>query len=227
MLVAVGARGADVVFENVTKIYAGGEESPALDRIDLHIAAGEFVAITGPSGCGKSTLLHLAGGIDLASSGRVRVGGRDLARLSEREMTLYRRRSVGTIFQFFNLIPALTVRENVEIPLSLDASPEAASRARDLLDRVGLSRKESAYPYELSGGQMQRVAVARALSARPSLLLADEPTGNLDSAAGTVVLDLLDTLRREDGITVILATHSPEAAARAERAVRLRDGRVS
>ena len=180
MLPAVGA---DIVFESVTKIYSGASDARALDGISLEIKAGEFVAIVGPSGCGKSTFLHLSGGIDTATSGRVCVSGRDLALLSERELTLYRRRAVGTVFQFFNLIPALTVRENVELPLALDESPEAPSRARELLDQVGLADREGAYPYELSGGQMQRGAVARALSARPSLLLADEPSGNLDSSA--------------------------------------------
>ncbi len=218
--------GADVVFENATKVYGGAPGTAALDRVDLRIEAGEFVAIVGPSGCGKSTLLHLCGGIDTATSGRVRVSGRDLALLSERDLTLYRRRTVGTVFQFFNLIPALTVRENVELPLALDESPDAAPRARELLERVGLADRADAYPYELSGGQMQRVAVARAVAARPSLLLADEPTGNLDSSAGAAVLDLMNSLRRDAGVTVVLATHSPEAARRADRVVNLKDGRV-
>ncbi len=218
--------GADVLFDNVTKIYGGARGTMALDAVDLRIREAEFVAIVGPSGCGKSTLLHLAGGIDTATTGRVEVAGSNLALLPERELTLYRRRSVGTVFQFFNLLPALTALENVELPLALDDSPEAPVRARELLARVGLSDRERAYPYELSGGQLQRVAVARALSARPALLLADEPTGNLDSAAGTSVLDLIDTLRREEGVTVLLATHSSEAAARANRIVRLRDGKI-
>ena len=218
--------GAEVLFENVTKIYGGPPGTKALDGIELRISGGEFAAVVGPSGCGKSTLLHLAGGIDVASSGRVRVSGRDLGLLTDEELTLFRRRGVGTVFQFFNLIPALTVRENVELPLALDGSPEAPARARELLGRVGLADRESSYPYELSGGQLQRVAVARALSARPALLLADEPTGNLDSAAGGAVLDLIDALRRDEGVTVLLATHSAEAAGRADRVVRLRDGRI-
>jgi putative ABC transport system ATP-binding protein len=221
------AVGVEVLFENVTKIYSGARDTRALDGISLKIEAGEFVAVVGPSGCGKSTLLHLSGGIDTATSGRVVVGARNLALLPERELTLYRRRRVGTVFQFFNLIPALTVRENVELPLALDESREAPARARELLERVGLSEKGSAYPYELSGGEMQRVAVARALSSRPPLLLADEPTGNLDSAAGASVLDLIDSLCRDEAVTVVLATHSPEAASRANRIVRLRDGRIA
>ncbi|MGH9443386.1 MAG: ABC transporter ATP-binding protein [Thermoanaerobaculia bacterium] len=219
--------GARVVFEAVTKVYAGARETTALDGVTLEIGAGESVAIVGPSGCGKSTLLHLAGGIDTASAGRVYVADRDLALLPEKDLTLYRRRRVGTIFQFFNLIAALTVRENVELPLALDDSRIAGDRARELLARVGLSEREGAYPYELSGGQMQRVAVARALSARPSLLLADEPTGNLDSATGASVLDLIDELRRDESITVLLATHSVDAASRANRIVRLKDGRIA
>ena len=218
--------GAGVVFENATKIYGGARDAPALDTLNLDIASDEFVAIVGPSGCGKSTLLHLCGGIDTPTSGCVRVGGRDLARLTESERTLYRRRTVGTVFQFFNLIPALTVRENVELPLALDDAAGAGARALELLGRVGLADRRDAYPYELSGGQMQRVAVARALSARPALLLADEPTGNLDSSAGAIVLDLIDALRRDAGVTVILATHAPEAARRADRVVSLKDGRI-
>jgi putative ABC transport system ATP-binding protein len=217
--------GAAVRLENATKIYSP-DGPPALDRVGLEIAAGEWVALVGPSGCGKSTLLHLVGGIDRASSGVVEVNGRDLASLSEEETTLYRRRGVGTVFQFFNLIPALTALENVRLPLELDGVP-AVARSRDLLARVGLASKENAYSFELSGGEMQRVALARALAARPPLLLADEPTGNLDSAAGAVVLDLLGALCREDGVTVLMATHSGEAAARADRLVRLRDGRIA
>jgi ABC-type lipoprotein export system ATPase subunit len=219
--------GVSVVFEAVSKSYPGAAETPALDGITLEVAAGEFVAVTGPSGCGKSTLLHLAGGIDVATAGRVVVGGRDLSRLPEEGLTLFRRREVGTVFQFFNLIPALSVRENVELPLALDARPGGAERARALLARVGLAGKENAFPYVLSGGQLQRVALARALSAGPALLLADEPTGNLDSVSGGTVLGLLAELHREEGVTVLMATHSADAAARAERVVALRDGRLA
>ncbi len=219
--------GASVRLENVSKIYTEGKETRALDGLTLEVAAGEFVAVVGPSGCGKSTLLHLAGGIDRPSSGRVLVDGQDLARMSESELTLYRRRRVGTVCQFCNLIPALTSLENVELPLSLDGAAGSRERARSLLARVGLSEKEAAFPYELSGGQMQRVAIARALAAGPALLLADEPTGNLDSVAGNAVLELIGELRRKDGLTVLLATHSDEAARRADRIVRLKDGRLA
>ncbi|MEP6470399.1 MAG: ABC transporter ATP-binding protein [Acidobacteriota bacterium] len=199
----------------------------ALDSVDLAIAAGEFLAVVGPSGGGKSTLLHLVAGIDRATSGSIRVGGRDVATLSERELTLYRRREVGVVFQFFNLLPHLTVRENVELPRLLDGKRDAAARARDLLDRVDLARRRDAYPGELSGGEMQRAAIARGLVTGARLLLADEPTGNLDSRHGEEVLSLLDEVRRERGVTLILATHSEVAARRADRIVELADGKVS
>ncbi len=195
--------------------------------MDLEVPAGQFLAVVGPSGGGKSTLLHLLGGIDRPTSGAVSVGGRDLGALSDEELTLYRRREAGLVFQFFNLLPHITVRENVELPLALDGRADAARRAQELLDRVGLLPRAGAHPYELSGGEMQRVAIARALSSGARLLLADEPTGNLDSANGEQVLALLDEIRRERGVTLILATHSPAAASRAERIVEIRDGRIA
>lgn len=219
--------GAALVFEDVSKVYPDARGTVALEAVRLSVSAGEFLAVVGPSGCGKSTLLHLAGGIDVATRGRVLADGRDIGRLDERDLTLYRRRSVGVVFQFFNLIPALTVLENVELPLALDGERRAGARARALLERVGVAEREGAYPWELSGGQVQRVALARALVHRPSLLLADEPTGNLDSAAGGVVMEMISELHREEGVTVLLATHSEEAARRAGRTVRLRDGRVA
>jgi putative ABC transport system ATP-binding protein len=219
--------GVAVEFREVSKVYPGAGSVPALDGVTLSIGAGEFVAVTGPSGCGKSTLLHLAGGIDVASAGSVVVGGRDLATLAEEALTRFRRREVGTVFQFFNLIPALSIQENVQLPVALDGGRDGEARARGLLARVGLEGRRHAFPYELSGGEMQRVALARALSASPSLLLADEPTGNLDSVSGAAVLDLLSALHREEGVTVVLATHSEDAARRAGRVVRLRDGRLA
>jgi putative ABC transport system ATP-binding protein len=161
------------------------------------------------------------------SSGSIRVAGRDLAGFSEARLTLYRRRDVGIVFQFFNLLPHLTVRENVELPRLLDGNPDARERARDLLDRVDLARRKDAHPYELSGGEIQRAAIARALVTGARLLLADEPTGNLDSRHGEEVLALLDEVRRERGVTMILATHSEAAARRADRIVELKDGRIS
>ncbi|MGE5413411.1 MAG: ABC transporter ATP-binding protein, partial [Syntrophomonadaceae bacterium] len=173
------------------KVYPGTEPVVALAGLDLEVAAGEFVSLVGESGSGKSTLLHLVGGIDRPTSGEVRVAGRSIAALEERDLVLYRRRDVGMVFQFFNLLPHLTVLENVELPWRLDGGADAADRAMRLLERVGLARRASAHPYELSGGEMQRVAIARALVSGARLLLADEPTGNLDSRHGSEVLLLL------------------------------------
>lgn len=198
----------------------------ALDGVNLDVAGGQFLAVVGPSGGGKSTLLHLIGGIDRPTSGTVEVSGRDVASLPDPELTLYRRREVGMVFQFFNLLSHLTVQENVELPRRLDGRADASARAGELLERVGLQRRRSAHPYELSGGEMQRVAIARALVAGARLLLADEPTGNLDTKNGERVLSLLDEVRRERGITLILATHSEGAARRAERRVEIHDGRL-
>jgi putative ABC transport system ATP-binding protein len=216
-----------VVCERVSKVYPGAQPVVALDSVDLAVASGELLAVVGPSGGGKSTLLHLVGGIDRMSSGSIRVAGHDLAGFSEARLTLYRRRDVGIVFQFFNLLPHLTVRENVELPRLLDGNPDAPERARDLLDRVDLARRKDAHPYELSGGEIQRAAIARALVTGARLLLADEPTGNLDSRHGEEVLALLDEVRRERGVTMILATHSEAAARRADRIVELKDGRIS
>jgi len=207
------------------KVYAGAEPVVALDGLALEVSAREFVALVGESGSGKSTLLHLVGGIDRPTSGEIRVGGREIAGLPERELVLYRRRDVGLVFQFFNLLPHLTARENVELPRRLDGGADAAERATALLERVGLSRRADAHPYELSGGEMQRVAIARALATGARLLLADEPTGNLDRKNGEAVLALLDEIRRERGVTLLLATHSSAAAVRADRVVEIRDGR--
>jgi putative ABC transport system ATP-binding protein len=215
-----------VVCERVVKVYAGAQPVVALDGVALAVSPGEFLGIVGPSGGGKSTLLHLVAGIDRPSSGSVAVGGRDLASLSESQLTLYRRRDVGVVFQFFNLLAHLTVRENVELPRRLDGRRDAADRARELLDRVDLARRRDAHPYELSGGEMQRAAIARALVTGARLLLADEPTGNLDSRHGEEVLALLDEVRRERGVTVMLATHSDAAVRRADRVVELIDGRL-
>ena len=216
-----------VLCERVSKIYPAARPVVALDAIDLAIRGGEFLAIVGPSGGGKSTFLHLVAGIDRVTSGSIRVGGRDLATLSERELTLYRRREVGVVFQFFNLLPHLTVRENVELPRLLDGKEDAAERAEELLRRVDLGQRQDAYPGELSGGEMQRAAIARGLVTGARLLLADEPTGNLDSRHGGEVLALLNEVRRERGVTLVLATHSEAAARRADRIVERTDGRLS
>jgi len=208
------------------KVYAGAEPVVALDGLDLDVPAGEFLALVGESGSGKSTLLHLVGGIDRPTSGEILVAGRAIAALPEKDLVLYRRREVGMVFQFFNLLPHLTVLENVELPRRLDGGADAGERAAMLLERVGLARRAGAHPYELSGGEMQRVAIARALGTGARLLLADEPTGNLDSGNGQDVLTLLDQIRRERGVTLLLATHSAAAAARADRVVAVKDGRI-
>ena len=194
---------------------------------DFTLAAGEFVAVTGPSGAGKSTLLHVAGGLDPPDTGSVAVAGQDVWAMSSSTRAAFRRRNLGFVFQFFNLVPMLTAVENVSLPLVLDGIPtrSADARAEELLHRVGLGDRLRHRPAELSGGQMQRVAVARALAARPSIILADEPTGNLDSHSSTEVLDLLRSLSEEDGAAVVLATHDQAAAARyAVRQLHLVDG---
>ena len=223
--------GARVIAESVTKSYGGGRGLSGVDAllgVSLALEPGSFTALLGPSGCGKSTLLNLLGGLDRPTVGRVLVDGKDLATLSEDERDAYRRKTAATVFQFFNLLPTMTALENVALPLLLEgASPtDADTRAARGLFDVGLADKERAYPYELSGGQMQRVAVARALANEPALLLADEPTGNLDSKTGAQVLALVAGLVQERGITVVMATHSAEAAAHASRILRLRDGRL-
>jgi putative ABC transport system ATP-binding protein len=231
MIRRMGAVGARVEVESVSKSYdpgPGSEPVDALERVSLALEPGTFTALLGPSGCGKSTLLNLLGALDRPTRGRILVDGRDLASLSEAERDAYRRRTAATVFQFFNLLPTMNALENVALPLLLDGvSPGAAdARAASLLAEVGLGGKERAYPYELSGGQMQRVAVARALANRPALLLADEPTGNLDSKTGGQVLDLVSGLVTDKGITVVMATHSADAASRASRVLSLLDGRL-
>jgi putative ABC transport system ATP-binding protein len=204
----------------------GGAVVAALDGISLTIGAGEFVAIVGPSGCGKSTLLNLIAGVDRPDSGSVRVCGLALERASEAELTRLRRRSLGVVFQAFHLVPNLTAEENVALPLALDGRSDPA-RVRELLERVGLTARARHRPGELSGGEQQRVAVARALVHRPALLVADEPTGNLDSQNGARVLALLEELRRSENAALVLATHDPAIDAHAERVVALRDGRIA
>ncbi len=210
----------------VERRYArGGMAVVALSDVTLSIERGESVAIAGPSGCGKSTLINLLAAVDRADRGRVVVAGTDLGRAGERELARLRRRAIGVVFQAFHLVPNLTAEENVSLPLALDGRSDRA-RVRELLDAVGLLARGRHYPSELSGGEQQRVAVARALVHRPALVVADEPTGNLDSATGAHVLDLLEALRRESGTTLVLATHDDAVAARAERLIALKDGRV-
>jgi putative ABC transport system ATP-binding protein len=197
-----------------------------LDGVSLDVRPGEFVAITGPSGSGKSTLLGLIAGLDRPTAGSIRVDGVDLASLDEDGLARLRLAKIGYVFQSFHLIPTLTAIENVAVPLDLAGAPDPAVRASALLEEVGLKMRAGHYPTELSGGEQQRAALARAIANHPGLLLADEPTGNLDSATGTQIIDLLVGLHRQRGTTLILVTHDPALAAHAGRVVELRDGRV-
>ena len=212
--------------ESLTQSYlSGGRELIVLRDITFALEPGAFLAIVGPSGSGKSTLLGLLAGLDRPRSGRVWLDGQDLGTLSEDQRAKLRAEKVGFVFQSFHLIPTLTARENVQVPLELRAQP-ARERADELLARVGLGDRAHHYPAQLSGGEQQRVAVARAFSHRPRLLFADEPTGNLDAATGAKVIELLGELNRETGTTLVLVTHDPDLAARARRVIRLRDGAV-
>lgn len=222
------SRASGIVLEvrGATRRYRRGEASVlALDDVSLEVAAGELVALVGPSGCGKSTLLHLVSGVDRPDAGSVRLLGVELATAGERELTRLRRYSVGVVFQAFHLMPNLTARENVALPLAL-AGRADPDRVSALLERVGLAARAEHYPAELSGGEEQRVAVARALAHRPALVVADEPTGNLDSHNGAEVLALLDELRREEGAALLLATHDAQVSSRADRVLRMLDGRL-
>ncbi len=212
------------------KIYREGEaERVVLRDVTVSIARGELAVVVGRSGSGKSTLLNLIGGIDTPTAGEVLIDGTPLTRLGERERTLYRRRHLGIIFQFFNLIPTLTVEENLLLPLELNerSAADAGRAVRDLLDEVGLTDRARSFPDRLSGGEQQRVAVARALAHDPVLILADEPTGNLDLETGREVLDLLDRLVRRRGKTLLMVTHSPEVIGLADRLFSIDHGRLN
>jgi len=214
---------------HVSKIYDGaGTKVAAVRDVSLEIPRGACVALMGPSGCGKSTLLNLIGGVDLPSGGEVWVDGRQLAQLDDGALSAFRRDRVGLVYQFYNLLPTMAAWENVALPALLaGASPRAArARAEACLERVGLSHRRAHWPHELSGGEMQRVAIARALVNAPPLLLADEPTGNLESASGREILELIRGLNQAQGVTVLLATHSAEAAGYCSEIIRMRDGAI-
>jgi putative ABC transport system ATP-binding protein len=208
------------------RLTAGGRAVTILDDVTFDIPAKQMVAIVGPSGSGKSTLLGLIAGLDRPSSGSIRLNGADITDMSEDRLAQYRRAHVGYIFQSFHLIPTLTAKENVLVPLELAGFPSADDRAAELLAGVGLGDRLHHYPVQLSGGEQQRVAVARAFACRPSVLLADEPTGNLDSATGQHVMELLLSLQRDHGTTLVLVTHDPLIASAMQRVIALRDGRV-
>jgi putative ABC transport system ATP-binding protein len=221
--------GATITVRDLAKVYRLDDrrELAAVDHVDLDVQAGEVVALMGPSGSGKSSLLHLIGGIDVADSGSILVDGDDVTALRGADLAAHRRR-VGFVFQRFNLLAALTARDNVLAPLTPFKVPfDKSARADELLAAVGLGGREGSLPSRMSGGQQQRVAIARALVWEPSLLLADEPTGNLDSQTGADVLDLLLGLREQRGATIVLATHDPDVATRCDRIIELRDGRLT
>jgi putative ABC transport system ATP-binding protein len=214
--------------ENLHKTYVTGEARvTALAGVSFTVERGDFVALMGPSGCGKSTLLHICGAMDRPTSGAIRLADRDLSTLGDDELTSVRREQVGFVFQFFNLLPTLTVGDNIALPCLLAgvAPAEAERRAHALAGRVGIAPRLHHFPQQISGGEMQRAAIARALIHQPALVVADEPTGNLDSENGAIVLSLLTALNQELGVTIILATHAVEVAATARRVLKMRDGR--
>lgn len=225
----VGGSSAAIELRGVSKHYREGDRTRAvLDGVDATIGRGEFVALLGPSGSGKSTLLNLISGIDLPTAGDVVVDGIDLTRLGERDRTLFRRRHIGFVFQFFNLLPTLTVEENLLLPLELNGEIGRRERERvaSLLDKIGLGDRAKSFPDRLSGGEQQRIAVVRALIHEPSLVLADEPTGNLDQKTGHQVLQLIDELVRSAGKTLVAVTHSEALAEGADRVLMLQGGRL-
>jgi putative ABC transport system ATP-binding protein len=220
-----------ITLDRVTKAYEeAGVSRTILSDVSMEFGCGEFVVLLGKSGSGKSTLLNLIGGIDEPTSGDVRIDGRSITRMSDKARTLYRRDHIGFVFQAFNLIPTLSILENVLLPVELSSEDakrrSGRARARDLLDQVGLGNRLDAYPDRLSGGEQQRVAIARALANDPLVVLADEPTGNLDVETGKVVLNLLDTLTRQAGKNLVMVTHSEEVIGIADRVLRLKDGKL-
>ncbi|MCZ6699521.1 MAG: ABC transporter ATP-binding protein [Planctomycetota bacterium] len=218
-----------VEVRGLTRVFGSGESKvEALRGLDMNLSAGDFAAVMGPSGSGKSTLLHLIAGLDAPNSGTIRVAGRDLSTLNDDELTLLRRRNIGFVFQAFNLLNILTAEENVALPLVIGGTSraEAHSKAAAALDRVGIGQRRKHLPTELSGGEQQRVAVARALVNEPLILLADEPTGNLDSLSSDRIVMLLRRLVEEQGQTILMVTHEARHAAMADRLIHLRDGRV-
>lgn len=217
---------AIIRLNDVSKRYqAGGTEVVALSHVELQLAKGDFVTVQGPSGGGKSTLLNCMGGLDRPDTGLIHLNGFEVTRMDDRTLTELRRREIGFVFQFFNLMPTLTVYENVELPLLLSQAPKRArERIETLLDYVGLLERRESFPAELSGGQMQRVAIARALVHQPSIVLADEPTGNLDSDNGHKILEVLNQASRDFKTTVVVVTHNPEAARYGNRHFEIHDG---
>ncbi|HKI98618.1 MAG TPA: ABC transporter ATP-binding protein [bacterium] len=207
-------------------VSMGGRELTILHPLTLTIPRGQFVAVMGPSGSGKSTLLGLMAGLDAPTSGEIRIDGQAITGMNEDALARFRGRHIGFVFQSFQLIPTLTARENVQVPLEIQRSPGAVPRADALLEQVGLSGRAQHYPAQLSGGEQQRVAIARAFACHPPVLLADEPTGNLDSRTGAQIIALLQRLHQDEGATLVMVTHDPEIARAAQRTIQLLDGRV-
>jgi putative ABC transport system ATP-binding protein len=227
---AANSEAPAIEIRGLSKSFGSGEtQVRALEAVDLDIERGGMVAIMGPSGSGKSTLLHLLGALDTPTQGTISLAGRRFEGLDDRELTLLRREGIGFVFQFFNLLPALTAEENVLLPALIAGRRDDAirDRARALLERVGLTPRAGHLPSELSGGEQQRVSIARALLMEPELVLADEPTGNLDTRSEAQILELLGELNRRDGHTIVMVTHDPSAAAVAKRVIFLRDGRLA
>ncbi len=213
--------------ENLTKIYGkGNTKVVALDHVSFSVEKGEFVAIVGSSGSGKSTLLHLLGGVDRPTSGKIYVDGEDVYKLNENNLAIFRRRQVGLIYQFYNLIPILNVKENITLPILLDSKPVDEDYLEELITTLGLKNRVSHLPNELSGGQQQRVSIGRALMNRPSLLLADEPTGNLDSKTSKEIMELLKLSNKKYHQTIIMITHDYQLALTADRIINLEDGHI-
>lgn len=218
-----------ITFDRVSKIFLQGKKQvTAIDNISLNISKGELIAVMGPSGSGKSTLLHLSGTLDTPSSGIIRISDKDSSKLNDRERAILRRRKIGFVFQFFNLVPTLTVRENVALPLLLDGIKMKTidHSISEMLEKVGLKNRELHLPEELSGGEMQRVAIARALITNPELLLADEPTGNLDTSTGEEIMKLIKSFASDNSRTVIIVTHDHKIASYTKRIIKLRDGSI-
>ena len=216
-----------VKVENLTKIYGKGDtEVRALDNVSFSIPQGQFVAIVGPSGSGKSTLLHILGGVDTPTSGSVQIGGTDISKLDETALAIFRRRQIGLIYQFYNLLPILTVEENLTLPLLLDGRKPDKQQIRALVATLGLSERLKHLPNQLSGGKQQRVSIGRALVNNPALVLADEPTGNLDSENSREIIALLRRFNRESNQTVVIITHDERIALSADRIISVEDGRI-
>ena len=213
--------------QDLKKYYGAGDtQVKALDGVNLAVEQGEFVAIVGTSGSGKSTLLHMLGGLDRPTSGTVTVDGQEIFSLGEEALTIFRRRKIGFVFQAYNLVPVLSVRENIVLPIQLDGRAEDEAFVREVVATLGLEKKLQSLPSQLSGGQQQRVAIARALAAKPAILLADEPTGNLDSKTSQDVLGLMKVTGQKFGQTMVMITHNEEIAQMADRIVRIEDGRI-